>query len=157
MQWILLVSELSTWFSGKESTCQCRRFRRLRFDPWVRKIPWRRKWQPSPVFLPGKSHGQKRLAAYSPQGRKELDGTERAHALLVLPTEPLLGHPGPQFLELTEDVAEIALNSPPLSDLSPCFTPDRCWSQQLFSENHLHPNFCIIICFRGTRPKTEAY
>ena len=40
--------------SGKESTCQCKR---LRFDPWVRKIPWRRKWQPTPVFLPRKSHG----------------------------------------------------------------------------------------------------
>ena len=41
--------------SGKESTCQCRR---PRFDPWVRKIPWRRAWQPTPVFLPGKSCGQ---------------------------------------------------------------------------------------------------
>ena len=40
--------------SGKESTCQCKR---LGFDPWVRKIPWRRKWQPTPVFLPGESHG----------------------------------------------------------------------------------------------------
>ena len=47
--------------SGKESACQCRRLKRLkrhRFDPWVRKIPWRRAWQPSPVFLPGESHGQ---------------------------------------------------------------------------------------------------
>ena len=44
--------------SGKESACQCRRRKRHRFDLWVRKIPWRRKWQPIPVFLPGKSHGQ---------------------------------------------------------------------------------------------------
>ena len=42
--------------SGKEATRQCRRFKRLRFDPWVRKIPLRRKWQPTPVFLPGESH-----------------------------------------------------------------------------------------------------
>ena len=42
--------------SGKDSTCQCRRSKRHRFDPWVGKIPWRRKWQPTPVFLPGKSH-----------------------------------------------------------------------------------------------------
>ena len=41
------------WLSGKESTCQCRRCRRCRFDLWVRKIPLRRKWQPTPVFLPG--------------------------------------------------------------------------------------------------------
>ena len=41
---------------GKEPTCQCRRWKRFGFNPWVRKIPWRRKWQPTPVFLPGKSH-----------------------------------------------------------------------------------------------------
>ena len=49
----------------KESTCQCRRRKKCRFDPWVRNIPWRRKWQPSPLFLPGKSHGQRSLAGYS--------------------------------------------------------------------------------------------
>ena len=46
-------------------------------DPWVRKIPWRRKWQPTSVFLPGKSHGQRSLAGYSPWDLKELDKTER--------------------------------------------------------------------------------
>ena len=43
------------WLGGKESACQCRRPRRRQFDPWVRKILWRRKWQPTAVFLPGKS------------------------------------------------------------------------------------------------------
>ena len=43
---------------------------------WVGKIPWRRKWQPTPVFLPGESHGQRSLAGYSPQGHKESDTTE---------------------------------------------------------------------------------
>ena len=51
--------------SGKEPTCQCRRHRRQGFDPWVRKIPWRRAWQPTPAFLPGESHGQRSLASYS--------------------------------------------------------------------------------------------
>ena len=46
-----------------------------RFDPWVGKIPWRRKWQPTPVLLPGKSHGQRSLVGYSPWGRKESDMT----------------------------------------------------------------------------------
>ena len=46
------------------------------FDPWVRKIPWRRKWQPTPVFSPGKSHGWRSLIGYSPWGHKELDITE---------------------------------------------------------------------------------
>ena len=48
--------------SGKEPTCQCRR---CRFDPWVRKIPWRRKWQPTLVFLPGEYHGQRSLVGYT--------------------------------------------------------------------------------------------
>ena len=59
--------------SGKESTCQ--RWR-CRFDPWVEKIPWRRKWQCTPVFLLGESHEQRSLAGYSPWGPKELDTTE---------------------------------------------------------------------------------
>ena len=53
---------------------QCRR---PGFDPWVRKIPWRRKWQPSPVFLPWEFHGQRSLAGYNPWGPKESDTTER--------------------------------------------------------------------------------
>ena len=50
--------------------------RRLRFNPWVGKIPWRRKWQPTPVFLLGKFHGQKSLVGYSPWGHKESGMTE---------------------------------------------------------------------------------
>ena len=46
------------------------------FDPWVRKIPWRRAWQPTPVHLPAESHGQRSLAGDSPQGRKDSDTTE---------------------------------------------------------------------------------
>ena len=55
---------------GKEPACQCqgRRRKRHRFNPWVGKIPWRRKWEPIPVFLLGKSHGQRSLAGYSPWG-----------------------------------------------------------------------------------------
>ena len=63
---------LPRWLSGKESACQCRRHR---FDPWVGRIPWRRKWQPTPVFLLGKFHGQ-RGAWWGPWGSKELDMTE---------------------------------------------------------------------------------
>ena len=62
------------WHSGKEPTSQSRR---LRFSPWIGKIPWRRKWQPTPVFLPGKSRRLRSLAGCSPWGRKELDTTER--------------------------------------------------------------------------------
>ena len=50
---------------------------RPRFNPWVRNIPWRREWKSTPVFLPGKCHGQRRLAGYSPWGRKKSDMIER--------------------------------------------------------------------------------
>ena len=62
--------------SGKEPACQWVRRKRYRFDPWAGKIPWRRAWKPTPVFLPGGSHGQTSLAGYSPCGRKESDTTE---------------------------------------------------------------------------------
>ena len=52
--------------SGKEPACQLRRHRKLGFDPWIRKIPLRKAWQPTQVFLPGKSHGQRSLADYGP-------------------------------------------------------------------------------------------
>ena len=65
-------SWLPWWLSGKKSTCQ---WRRSGFDPWIRKILWRRKWKPTPVFLPGKSCGQRNLAGNSPWGCKELDTT----------------------------------------------------------------------------------
>ena len=64
----LRIRESPSWgLSGKEPACQ---HRRCRLDPWVGKIPWRRKWQPTPVLLPGKSHGQRSLAGCSPWGCK---------------------------------------------------------------------------------------
>ena len=58
---------------GKESACNAR----PGFDPWAGKNPWRRAWQPTPVFLPKEAHGQRILVGYSPWGRKESDTTER--------------------------------------------------------------------------------
>ena len=55
----------------------CLQCGKLGFNPWVRKIPWKREWQPTPVFLPGKSHEWRSLAGPSPWGRKESDTTER--------------------------------------------------------------------------------
>ena len=73
-----LIRNLTLWgfpggVSGKESTFQCRR---RGLGPWVRKIPWSRKWQPTPIFLPGEPHGQRSLAGYSPCGHKKSDTTE---------------------------------------------------------------------------------
>ena len=69
--YLYTCSGLPRWHGGKDSACRCRRRKRLGFNPWSRKTPWRRKWQPTPVFLPGKSHGQRSLADYSPWGLKE--------------------------------------------------------------------------------------
>ena len=60
---------------GKEPICQCRRLKRCEFSGWGR-IPWKRAWQPTPVFLPGGSHGQRILVGYSPGRHKESDTTE---------------------------------------------------------------------------------
>ena len=75
----MVIAWASRVVSSKDSACQFARHRRLRFNPWVWKVPWRRKRQPTPVFLPGKSHGQRSLAGRSPSGRYESDMTERLH------------------------------------------------------------------------------
>ena len=72
-------TQLLGWLSGKESACQCRKRKRCGFDHSVRKSPWSRKWQPTPVFLSGKSHEQRSLAGYSPWSHKELETTEHHH------------------------------------------------------------------------------
>ena len=72
----LLICDFPGDASGKEPSCQFRRHKRPGFNPWFRKILWRRKWWPTPVFMPGKSHERRSLVGNSPWGRKELDTTE---------------------------------------------------------------------------------
>ena len=62
--------------SGKEPACKFRRHKKCRFDPWVGKISWKRAWQPTPVFMPGESHGGRSLVGYTPWGCKESDTTK---------------------------------------------------------------------------------
>ena len=73
--------------SDKDSACQCRRNKRCGFDPWVGKIPWRRKWQPTLVFLPGEPHGRRSLAGYSPWSHKrvghDLSNLAHRHPLYI--------------------------------------------------------------------------
>ena len=79
----LSISKASTSNAG-----DCLRCRRSGFNPWVRKIPCRRAWQPTPVFLSGESHGQRSLAGCGPQGYEEVDMTEvteHAHTLVKPP------------------------------------------------------------------------
>ena len=68
---------------GSDGKSICLQSGRPGFNPWVGQIPWRRKWQPTPVLLPGKSHGQRSLAGCSPWGCKESDMTERLHFTFI--------------------------------------------------------------------------
>ena len=94
-RFIHIGTGLPRWLSDKESACQCRRHR---FDPW--KIPWRRKRQPTPVFLPGKFHGQRSLVDCSPWGCKESDTSEHTPTpmpSLFLRPAPVLSSPSKSF------------------------------------------------------------
>ena len=79
---IYRASQVVEWLKKqkkkKKSICLCRKHKRLRFNPWVGKIPWSRKWQPAPVFLPGKFHGQRSLA--SSTGSRRV-GHSRVHSI----------------------------------------------------------------------------
>ena len=68
-----------------DQSCQCRKLRRRGLDPWVRKVPWRMKWQLTPIFLPRKFHGQRSLVGYSSWSLRESDMTERlsVHAGII--------------------------------------------------------------------------
>ena len=103
---------------GKESTCQCRqRPERCGFNPWVRKIPWRRKCQPMPVFLPGEFHGQRSLASYSPWGHKESDTAEWLSTLYLSQSQshslfcPCFLHPWLYFCFVGKFTCTIFLDS----------------------------------------------
>ena len=78
----------------------CLQRRRPRFSPWVRKIPWRRKWQPTPVFLPGKSHEQRNLVDYSPWDYKQSEVTEPFTFSLSWVSRTLNTVSEPEYLQL---------------------------------------------------------
>ena len=90
------------WLSGKESACHCRR---CRFDPWLRKMPWRRTWQPTSGFLPGESHDRGVLWATVHGVTKELDTTER----LKQPTNHTLSKLEPHRRRFLETSAYLGL------------------------------------------------
>ena len=93
------VDQLDGYIYGatdKEFTCQCRKCRRHGFNPWIEKIPWRRAWQPTPVFWPRESHGPKNGASCRPWGCKELDMTE---CLSITDKQKFIPSYPPSFLQ----------------------------------------------------------
>ena len=136
------ASGLPRWHSGKQSTCRCRIQKSLGFDPWVRKIPWRRKWQPTPVFLPGESHAQRNLADYSPWGCKESAMTEQlsTHACTAI---------GKRFMEtlVVEPGGLLSLGSQSQTWLKWLSSSSRNWRK----ENSAKPTvtFSFVISDKG--------
>ena len=102
--------------SSKESTCQCKRYQRCGFNPWVRTISWSREWQQTPVLLPGKFHGQRSLAGYSPWGcTMDREWSEASQDMITskeLGYKSLSGHCS--FLVMWKDCPRIKLKLPPL-------------------------------------------
>ena len=133
---------------GKESTSQWRRCKRCRFNPWVRKILWSRKWEPILVFLPGKFHGQRRTVGYNLWGHKESNRTEwltlslsRFSCVQHFATYELWsreywsGLPFPASEDLPDPGIESI--SPVLSTLAGTFfTTSATWEAQCFSSFH---------------------
>ena len=96
------------WFRGQSLYLQCRR---PGFHLWVKKIPWRRNWQPTSVFLPGESHGQRSLVGYSPRGRKESDMIERLHFhFTLLSISNLTSKNGLQISQVHDHLIIVQLN-----------------------------------------------
>ena len=129
--------------SGKESACQCRRHK---FNLWVGKISWRKKWQPTPEFLPGKSRGQRNKVDYSPWRSKELDITEwqRKHTKGINKVSLSPAHMEVQF----SSVAQLCLT---LCDPMDCSMPGFPVHHQFleFTQTHVHwvpSNHLILRC-----------
>ena len=120
----LLFESKALWQASQMAQGRvCLPSRRRGFDPWVSKIPWRRKWQPTPVFLPGKSHGQRSLVVCSPWDHKESDTTEHAHTY-THPSKKRVGSHGISvlwrlFLHLFNKMSTLGTDSQCFSNANP--------------------------------------
>ena len=120
------ISKSITGFPGatssEEPSCQCRRCNRPGFDPWVGKIPWRRAWQPTPVSLPGDSHGQRSLLGYSLWGYRKSDTCSQAKS--IRGSETLFSIEGWSWRErkVTSPVISIRTNCYLIFDCWKCYT-----------------------------------
>ena len=97
----LFTEWIPWWFRWQRICLQCRR---PGFDPWVGEISWRREWQPIPVFLAGESHGERRLAGYSPRGRKQSGTTEQLTHSFPLNTTRRAGFLESNLLEVIREL-----------------------------------------------------
>ena len=153
----MCIYRLPRWLRGKESTRQCKR---CRFNPWVGKNLWRRKWQPTPVFLLREFHGQRSLVGYRPWGRKESDTTEQ----LSTCTHVLRRAKGTHWADILETLSIICSQNQPDQEAPspepgclslrptesmwvPCVLPLSSWSCLANSCSHwFHLSVCVCVC-----------
>ena len=118
--------------SGNKSACQFRRHKRPGFNPWVGKILWSRKWQPTPVLLPGKFCGRRSLACYSPGGHKELDTPEWLSTQAALEKSFAVSWRGGGGIRLGASSPLASLTPPATTGEEPAaqLGPGHLWSQK---------------------------
>ena len=141
---------LRRWPSGKETACQCRRHKRRGFDPWVGKVPWSGKRQPTPAFLPGESHGQRSLVDYSPWGHKESGMTDRARAHTHTP-QCYGGSEQPTILGSSELTVSKRLRRSAVSDLTASLTNGKT-GDRLLTQRWLRGVWLLSATSRPGRP-----
>ena len=139
-----MLQGLPWWLSRESIYLQCRR---PGFNPWLRKIPWRRKWQHTPVLLPRKAHGWRSLLGYSPWGCKELDTTERLHSLRVGKHSLCPGEP--QNLVSNLDLVSSEFQMPVSSSLLDSSICQTSWASQAQCVKNLTPSLAL--------PPTQVY
>ena len=138
---------LPWWLRMKRSCLQCRR---PRSDPWVRKIPWRREWLSTPMFLPGESHGQRSLAGHSPWGRRKSDTTERL-ALSLFSLQGSETAPAARKWKSSPDprgLVPLHTHAHLCTPVTPVHTPGR--------ETHRHHQLPLPRCLRIKTPKYKT-
>ena len=144
---------LFRWVSSEESICRCKRCRRHEFNPWVRKIPWRRIWQPTPVFSPGKFHEQRSLEGYSLWGRKESDTTEQrsrhTHSHPMRPLHVQSSYEASPRALSSRDALEMP--SQVISRFPKCMSQDKEPGTKVKRDSTSQCNCKILLSSRGTR------
>ena len=126
-KYINVCGGLSRWYSGEESTCQCRRCQKCGLDPWLGKIPWSRKQEPTPVFLSGEFHRNESLGDYNPQVAKSQTWLATEHNFAYLSTflDVSIWKPLPTFWSTTLTSQDHLLFLPERDQRS-CGPPEAC-------------------------------
>ena len=128
----------------KNTACQSGRHNRHGFGPWVGMITWRNTWQPTPVFLPGESHGQRSLVGYGPYGHKESDMTEANLCIFLMEMFAL------SYVNVLYIYPRLCLQVVPPNDSEPTWQTSMLYSD-IVPLTYVNETICMVIC-----PSTDS-